>query len=89
MIDLIRREGRKAAAVPGYGGTNLPQQVYFDDPDRLVTDGTAQAAFILGRPNAEEVRAVSLARDTMPQKSTFFFPKLLSGLLLRDMALED
>ena len=34
----------KAAAVPGYGGTNLPQQVYFDDPDRLVTDGTAQAA---------------------------------------------
>ena len=34
----------KAAQVPGYGGTDLPQGVYFDDPDRLVTDGTAQAA---------------------------------------------
>jgi uncharacterized protein (DUF1015 family) len=55
---------------------------------RKVADGDAQAAFILGRPNAEEVRAVSLARDTMPQKSTFFFPKLLSGLILRDMNLE-
>jgi uncharacterized protein (DUF1015 family) len=54
-----------------------------------VQAGEAQAAFLLGRPNAEEVRAVSLARDTMPQKSTFFFPKLLSGLLLRDMTLED
>ena len=31
------------AQVPGYQGTTLPQSVYYDDPDRLVIDGTAQA----------------------------------------------
>jgi len=31
------------AQVPGYAGTTLPQSVYYDDPDRLVIDGTAQA----------------------------------------------
>ncbi|TVV76983.1 conjugal transfer protein TraN [Sphingomonas solaris] len=33
----------KVAEVPGYAGTDLPQNVYYDDPDRLVVDGTAQA----------------------------------------------
>ena len=56
---------------------------------RRVQDSEYQAAFLLGRPTAEDVRAVSLAGDKMPQKSTFFFPKLLSGLLLRDLSLDD
>ncbi len=50
-----------------------------------VQDGSAQAAFLLARPLVSEVRDVSLAGGKMPQKSTFFFPKLLSGLLLRDL----
>ncbi|MBV9849476.1 MAG: DUF1015 domain-containing protein [Armatimonadetes bacterium] len=56
---------------------------------RRVRDGEYQAALLLGRPSAEDVRAVSLAGDKMPQKSTFFFPKLLSGLILRDLSLDD
>ena len=59
------------------------------EASRRVGDGEYQAAFLLGRPSAEDVRAVSLARDKMPQKSTFFFPKLLSGLILRDLTLDD
>jgi len=54
-----------------------------------VQSGECQAAFLLGRPSVQDVRDVSLAGDKMPQKSTFFFPKLLSGLLLRDLALDD
>ncbi len=50
-----------------------------------VARGEAQAAFLLGRPTVEEVKDVSLAGDVMPQKSTFFYPKLLSGLVLRDL----
>jgi uncharacterized protein (DUF1015 family) len=50
-----------------------------------VVSGEYQAAFLLPRPSVQDVRDVSLAGDTMPQKSTFFFPKLLSGLLLRDL----
>ena len=53
-----------------------------------VTRGDAQAAFLLGRPTVGEIRDVSLAGDVMPQKSTFFYPKLLSGLVLRDLTLD-
>ena len=52
---------------------------------QAVRDGDAQAAFLLGRPSVADVEAVSLAGDVMPQKSTFFFPKLLSGLVMRDL----
>lgn len=51
--------------------------------------GDAQAAFLLGRPTVAEIRDVSLAGDVMPQKSTFFYPKLLSGLVLRDLRLDQ
>jgi uncharacterized protein (DUF1015 family) len=54
-----------------------------------VAAGEFQAAFLLGRPTVAEMRDVSLVGDKMPQKSTFFFPKLLSGLLLRDLANEN
>ncbi len=54
-----------------------------------VARGDAQAAFLLGRPTVEEIKEVSLAGDVMPQKSTFFYPKLLSGLVLRDLALDQ
>lgn len=55
-----------------------------DAADR-VKSGEAQAALLLPRPSVQDVRNVSLQGDTMPQKSTFFLPKLLSGLLLRDL----
>ena len=54
-----------------------------------VSRGAAQAAFLLGRPTVQEIKEVSLAGDVMPQKSTFFYPKLLSGLVLRDLRVED
>lgn len=48
-----------------------------------------QVSFILGRPSVEDVRHVSLAGDKMPQKSTFFYPKLLSGLIMRDLKFDS
>ncbi len=50
-----------------------------------VATGEFQAAFLLGRPTVEGVQAVSEAGDRMPQKSTFFYPKLLSGLVMRSL----
>ena len=50
-----------------------------------VESGEFQAAFLLGRPTVEGVQAVSEAGDRMPQKSTFFYPKLLSGLVMRSL----
>ncbi|MBE0417631.1 MAG: DUF1015 domain-containing protein [Coriobacteriia bacterium] len=42
-------------------------------------------AFVLRATRVEQMRAVALAGETMPQKSTYFYPKLLSGLVLRAM----
>ena len=47
-----------------------------------VERGEAAAAFLLRAPTLEQVRAVADAGAVMPQKSTYFFPKLWSGFLL-------
>jgi uncharacterized protein (DUF1015 family) len=46
-----------------------------------VDSGEAEAAFLLRPVTIEQVRAVAERGETMPQKSTFFYPKLPSGLL--------
>ena len=50
-----------------------------------VTQGEASAAFLLNPPTVQEVRDVALAGEKMPPKSTYFYPKLLSGLVLRSL----
>jgi uncharacterized protein (DUF1015 family) len=46
-----------------------------------VDQGEAAAAFLLQPVTVEQVARFAHAGETMPQKSTFFFPKLTSGLL--------
>jgi hypothetical protein len=46
-----------------------------------VDSGQAEAALLLRPPTLEQVREVSGRGETMPQKSTYFFPKLPSGVL--------
>jgi uncharacterized protein (DUF1015 family) len=41
----------------------------------------ASAVFLLRSPRMSEVETVCAAGSTMPQKSTYFYPKLLSGLV--------
>ena len=47
-----------------------------------VDHGEASAAFLLRPTRIEDVWDVARRGDVMPQKSTFFYPKLTSGLLL-------
>jgi len=57
-----------------------------EDCESEVMKGVAQVAFIVNPTKIGQVRAVAKAGHTMPQKSTFFYPKLLSGLVLNKMA---
>jgi uncharacterized protein (DUF1015 family) len=41
-----------------------------------------QAAFILNASKAEEILAIASGGEKMPQKSTYFYPKLPSGLIV-------
>ena len=50
-----------------------------------VDSGKAEAAFLLRPPTIERVRAVADRGETMPQKSTYFYPKLPSGLLFHPL----
>jgi uncharacterized protein (DUF1015 family) len=47
-----------------------------------VREGRAQIAFLLQPTKVEEVAQVSFSGGVMPQKSTDFYPKLLSGLTI-------
>jgi uncharacterized protein (DUF1015 family) len=41
-----------------------------------------QAAFVLNPPKAEEILTIAAGGEKMPQKSTYFYPKLTSGLII-------
>jgi uncharacterized protein (DUF1015 family) len=45
--------------------------------------------FVMNRTRLEQLRAVAAAGETMPQKSTYFHPKVPSGLLMRSLRQEN
>jgi uncharacterized protein (DUF1015 family) len=47
-----------------------------------VQSGKAQVAFLMNPARMEQVRDIAFAGEVLPQKSTDFFPKLLSGLTI-------
>ncbi len=48
---------------------------------KKVDDGTYEAAFLMNPPTMDEFLAVASAGDRMPQKSTYFYPKLVTGFV--------
>jgi uncharacterized protein (DUF1015 family) len=47
-----------------------------------VDSGTAEIAFLLNACDVEQVMKIATAGEVMPQKSTDFFPKLMSGITM-------
>jgi hypothetical protein len=56
-----------------------------DDALAKVRSGAAQAAFLMNPVRIEQVRDIAFAGEVLPQKSTDFYPKLLSGLTIYAM----
>lgn len=54
-----------------------------DAHDALKATQEHDVAFVLRATRLDQLRDVALAGETMPQKSTYFYPKLLSGLVMR------
>ena len=50
-----------------------------------VADGRADAAFFMRPTPVEQVREVAEAGESMPPKSTFFFPKIPTGLVFNPL----
>jgi uncharacterized protein (DUF1015 family) len=56
-----------------------------EDAVSAVDSGRAAAAFLVRPTRIEDVFAVAKRGETMPQKSTYFYPKLVSGLLFHPL----
>jgi uncharacterized protein (DUF1015 family) len=51
-----------------------------------VRSGRATAAVLIRPVSIEEIRRTAAERLLMPPKSTFFTPKLRTGLVIRDLS---
>ena len=67
--------------VESFDPRGVSYTAYADEAVAAVDRGDAAAAFLLQPVTVEQVSRFAHAGETMPQKSTFFFPKLTSGLL--------
>ncbi len=55
------------------------------DAAELVQSGEVQVALLINPPTREDVQRVSHGGELMPHKSTYFYPKLLTGLVMNKM----
>jgi uncharacterized protein (DUF1015 family) len=89
---VVYRDGCAELAVDGEGELDvhlvdrLGHEGISYTPDwqeavRAVDAGEAEVAVLMRPTRIEDVFAVAKGGETMPQKSTYFYPKLVSGLL--------
>ena len=72
---------------PKLCGGQAPEVRYIksDDDAVSVAGETSGTAFLMQATTMEEMRAVCTANDLMPQKSTYFYPKLANGLVVNPL----
>jgi uncharacterized protein (DUF1015 family) len=58
----------------------------FDEALRLIDTAAYDAAFFMAPPPVEQIQEVSAAGESMPPKSTYFFPKVPTGLLFNPLS---
>ncbi len=56
-----------------------------EQANEAVRSGDAQAALLLNATRIKQICEVAQADDRMPQKSTYFYPKLISGLVMNPL----
>jgi uncharacterized protein (DUF1015 family) len=56
-----------------------------DEAIAQVDSGKKQVLFFMNPTKVEQVRAVAAENEKMPQKSTFFYPKIFSGLTINKL----
>ena len=94
---LLYRPGQSVSLLSGEPGqldvelveAQRPQEVTYtasvEDAVSAVEGGRAAGAFLVRPTRIEDVFAVAKRGETLPQKSTYFFPKLVTGLLFHPL----
>jgi uncharacterized protein (DUF1015 family) len=97
---VLYRQGGRISMLSGREGqldtelveAHAPEVTYtasIEEAVAAVDQGHAEGAFLLRPLRVEDVFAVAKRGETMPQKSTYFYPKLLSGLLFHPLEARD
>ncbi len=86
-VELVRGpEGElDTELVDRHGPDGIRYTPRTDEALLAVDDGTADVAFVLREPRIDDVFAVARQGRRYPPKSTYFFPKPLSGLLFHPL----
>jgi uncharacterized protein (DUF1015 family) len=82
----------KVLGIPGRmqrSSENLEYERSYSDCLRKVLEGEAQMAIITNEVSIDEVKTVCRSGHTMPQKSTYFYPKVIGGFLFTSIREEE
>ncbi|MBM2810683.1 MAG: hypothetical protein HW416_1442 [Chloroflexi bacterium] len=77
-VDQLFLEGTTALSEAGH----VEYSRSLDEVERRILSGEADVAFLARRTPVDHVLAVADAGDLMPEKSTYFFPKPVSGMVI-------
>ncbi|MGC8634892.1 MAG: DUF1015 family protein [Candidatus Limnocylindrales bacterium] len=84
-VNLLSVALEQMAGIDRAAGSGGGRIAYTKDPAEALTmvdRGEGAAAFLLAPTSVAEVLRVAAAGETMPQKSTYFYPKQVTGLVL-------
>ena len=95
VVTEVTREGRRVVAGPPgmldvqlvdtLGQEGISYTPDAETAERLVREGEAAVAYLLRPTRIEDVFAHARRGEVLPQKTTYFFPKLISGLLFHPL----
>ena len=64
---------------------NLTYTKFFEEALSVVDSKKAQCSFVLNPTKVTEIRDVASAGEKMPQKSTYFYPKMITGMVMNKL----
>jgi uncharacterized protein (DUF1015 family) len=82
-------DSARLEAALGPLGHELRYQHGIEEVQSALASGAARSAVLLRPVSVEAIRAMAAARGLMPPKSTFFWPKLRTGLVIRPATAAD
>jgi len=94
VTELTREERRRVGVPAGMldvqlvdtlGHEGISYTADATEAERRVRDGEAAVAYLLEPTRIEDVFAYARRGEVLPQKTTYFFPKLISGLLFHPL----
>lgn len=82
---LVLEELLGLSAADMTAGTHVRYVQEAEEALQVVQRGEAQLALLLNGTRVRQICDVALADDRMPQKSTYFYPKLITGLVMNPL----